>query len=73
MIVLHRHAINKALARLRARIHFWKRKHDALHKKYLDMNDRLGNALFREQDMLRDIDRLKGLDASFYERWRQRA
>jgi len=41
---------NKALSRLRKRLNIEKKKHDLLHVRYLSLNDRLGNALFREQD-----------------------
>ena len=60
-----RERANKAIARLKRRIDFWKRKYDFEHSRFLAVNDKLGSALFREQDPksghLAEIMRLKGL------------
>ena len=56
-----RNRANKALKRLRARINFWKAQHASLRIRYLETNDLLGNALFREKHYLEEELRLKGL------------
>ena len=63
--MVERKRANKALSRLRKRIHVLRFRLEALERRYSVCNDLLGSALFREQDPrsghLAEIMRLKGL------------